>query len=253
MSKLSRQMLRQRPRVAGLAVTLALAVGLVSVPLTSSATTANPRWIEDFYSLRASWLTTQANEPEVGQTTRVETIVMVTHGRTFIAGARGGGRSGTSRFGTGVCLFIETVVSDSATDETLEVVSEEGCNGESASFEVADDLSAATLRPTPVQLVAYDRICPPGDPGEVDCVFEPRPTGTTTVSSEWTAIAPSSEPFSFCFRGMTGTYQADRPAVATGTLNGEPLGESIPNDIFTWLYHFTSEAGCGPGARAPDQ
>lgn len=218
-------------------------LGLMVVPGTPAS--AEVKWLEDFYSLRASWApTVVADHPRSGLVTMVEVTASATDGLRFLeADLQNQTRNGTPLTSPSVCLAIDTEVVDSETGERMDFTHESGCT-EPESITVAEDLSSASLTGAEVPLERLVRICPPGDPGTVDCVFESEPSRVVTFSAEWTAVTESLAPFLFCFRGMTGTYVTDRGAVATGALGGDALGESIPNDVFTWLYHYTAAAGC---------
>jgi hypothetical protein len=131
--------------------------------------------------------------------------------------------------GTRVCLFIDTFSfrqgpgrpppSDGDTFE-------EGCSTAPAgTLAVASDLSSATLQSTTVTV--NELVCT-----EFDCT----PTGSSrdvVIAAEWTATGPLSS-FSGRFKFDDGTCTEtfsergeSREAVATATLDGSSLGESL--------------------------
>ena len=236
-------------------VLLAAAAAVVlSTPSTGAAAAGDGfSYTERGLSASAYWESCTADSPRKGTTTCTFTDLFVFQGRERSSG------SGPTK-GTRVCVFTDTYSYSTRPDggggpEAGKVPGdgdysydyESGCASVSSSaFSVARDLATASLAPTTVTLTAYSCTYDPTTDTETCDV-----TGTrdVTVSAEWTAfgeLASFSERFKYRLGNCTETYSAKgqrREAVATGTLDGVSLGESLYADIGSGSFTFRSTCG----------
>ena len=102
---------------------------------------------------------------------------------------------------------------------------------------LARDLSTASLDPTTVDLYTRVKDCSV-DPN--DCTSTKKYSRTVTIEADWDAYGTLGI-FAYCEKGIRTTMRI-HDSEATGTLNGDYLGEAISLPEFSWIFRRSAVA-----------